>query len=404
MPLPDPPWRLLDIGRPDALFDEARRQLNICNSCRYCEGYCAVYPALERRTELSDGDIAFLAHLCHDCRACLYACMYAPPHEFGVNPPEILAKVRMATYRPETATATETATETEAEPAMVSTDETIGTGSHISDSRRRGRVVLRSLVVSCIVGATAATIGTDHGFVSLYGRVEPSGSPYAVASFAAIVSLSFALVGLAVLTVLADAVAFYRSVTGSLAGLVDLRAWSRALHKAATLEYLRGGAEGCYVRPEHASRERRIAHHLVAYGFLLCLVSTLSAAVEQDIMGLRPPFPLLSVPVIAGVVGGAGLVLGAGALLGLKGRQDRLGVDGAMSAMDLGFIAALLGLGVTGLATLIVRSTTAYGSVLAIHLALVWACFAFAPFSKFVHLVYRLLALVMDGHEQREVG
>ena len=71
----------------------------ICNACRYCEGYCAVFPALERRTVLEPGDITQLANLCHDCRACYYACMYAPPHEFGVNPPQVLAAARQASYR-----------------------------------------------------------------------------------------------------------------------------------------------------------------------------------------------------------------------------------------------------------------------------------------------------------------
>ena len=84
---------------PDDLFAEAERQLNICNSCRYCEGYCAVFPALERRTVLETGDITQLASLCHDCRACFQACMYAPPHEFAVDPPTILTAVRQASYR-----------------------------------------------------------------------------------------------------------------------------------------------------------------------------------------------------------------------------------------------------------------------------------------------------------------
>ncbi len=86
------------MGTMDELFAEAERQLNICNACRYCEGYCAVFPALERRTVLETGDITHLANLCHDCRACYYACMYAPPHEFALNPPEILAEARLATY------------------------------------------------------------------------------------------------------------------------------------------------------------------------------------------------------------------------------------------------------------------------------------------------------------------
>src|ERR1051326_7871271 len=73
-------------------------QLEVFNACRYCEGYCAVFPALERRKRFSPQDVVYLANLCHDCRACFYACMYAPPHEFGVNIPKALAEVRERTY------------------------------------------------------------------------------------------------------------------------------------------------------------------------------------------------------------------------------------------------------------------------------------------------------------------
>src|SRR3954451_15967907 len=73
-------------------------QLEVCNACRYCEGCCAVFPALERRKRFTPNDVVYLANLCHDCRACYYACMYAPPHEFGVNIPQALAEVREQTY------------------------------------------------------------------------------------------------------------------------------------------------------------------------------------------------------------------------------------------------------------------------------------------------------------------
>src|SRR3984885_13079176 len=81
---------------PDDLFAEAERQLNICNSCRYCEGYCAVFPALERRTVLETGDITQLASVCHDCRDCFQDCMYAPPHEVAVDLPATTTAVRHA--------------------------------------------------------------------------------------------------------------------------------------------------------------------------------------------------------------------------------------------------------------------------------------------------------------------
>ena len=67
--------------------DEARRVMTICNACRYCEGFCAVFPAMELRLEFAAGDLIYLANLCHDCGACYHACQYAPPHEFAVNVP-----------------------------------------------------------------------------------------------------------------------------------------------------------------------------------------------------------------------------------------------------------------------------------------------------------------------------
>ena len=32
----------------DELVEDAQRVLRVCNACRYCEGYCAVFPALAR--------------------------------------------------------------------------------------------------------------------------------------------------------------------------------------------------------------------------------------------------------------------------------------------------------------------------------------------------------------------
>ena len=77
---------------------EVARQLQICNACRYCEGFCAVFPAMTRRLEFGKADIHFLANLCHNCGACLHACQYAPPHEFGLNLPATLAELRAEDY------------------------------------------------------------------------------------------------------------------------------------------------------------------------------------------------------------------------------------------------------------------------------------------------------------------
>jgi ferredoxin len=92
--------RALASGAPvlSAPEDEVARQMQICNACRYCEGFCAVFPAMTRRLEFGKADIHFLANLCHNCGACLHACQYAPPHEFAVNVPQAMAQVRGQTY------------------------------------------------------------------------------------------------------------------------------------------------------------------------------------------------------------------------------------------------------------------------------------------------------------------
>jgi citrate/tricarballylate utilization protein len=83
---------------PD-LVAEGVRMARICNACRYCEGYCAVFPALERRLDFTEHDLTYLANLCHNCGSCYYACQYAPPHEFELNFPRMLAEIRGASYR-----------------------------------------------------------------------------------------------------------------------------------------------------------------------------------------------------------------------------------------------------------------------------------------------------------------
>ena len=73
---------------------EADRLMTICNSCRYCEGLCAVFPAMEMRRVFTAGDLNYLANLCHCCGACYCDCQFSPPHEFDVNVPKTLAALR----------------------------------------------------------------------------------------------------------------------------------------------------------------------------------------------------------------------------------------------------------------------------------------------------------------------
>ena len=80
------------------ILEEADRLMTVCNSCRYCEGLCAVFPAMEMRRAFSDGDLNYLANLCHSCGACYTDCQFSPPHEFNVNVPKTLAVARAESY------------------------------------------------------------------------------------------------------------------------------------------------------------------------------------------------------------------------------------------------------------------------------------------------------------------
>src|SRR6201988_5404281 len=76
------------------ILDEADRLMTVCNSCRYCEGLCAVFPAMDMRRAFSDGDLKYLANLCHACGACYVDCQFAPPLEFNVTVPKARAAAR----------------------------------------------------------------------------------------------------------------------------------------------------------------------------------------------------------------------------------------------------------------------------------------------------------------------
>src|SRR5207247_5775117 len=102
MPATDMPAPEKAGARPgthaSAILAEADRLMTVCNACRYCEGLCAVFPAMEMRRAFSDGDLNYLANLFHFCGACYTDCQFLPPQEFKVNVPKTFAIVRTESY------------------------------------------------------------------------------------------------------------------------------------------------------------------------------------------------------------------------------------------------------------------------------------------------------------------
>ncbi|HSN19188.1 MAG TPA: tricarballylate utilization 4Fe-4S protein TcuB [Usitatibacter sp.] len=362
--------------RLDDLIAEAQRIFAICNACRYCEGYCATFPALERRLSFGEADAHYLANLCHNCGSCLYACQYAPPHEFQLNFPRTMAQVRAQTYR-----------------------KYAWPGAAAPLFARNGAAVSAAMAIALVLGfAFIAGRAGGGRFVSAWSDAQ--GSFYALFAHRAMVWIFGPVFAAALAVLAAGFVRFWRD-TGERVGELAARPSAEAAHDAFTLKYLGGGGEGCRYPDEKPSFLRRRFHHLTFYGFLLCFAATCVATIYHYVFGWKAPYPFLSVPVVLGTLGGIGLVVGPAGLLWLKEERDSELVDRQQTGMDVAFLVLLFLTGLTGLLLLAFRETAAMGSLLAIHLGMVLATFVTMPYGKLVHAIYRLAALARYHVERR---
>ena len=356
---------------------ELERQLGVCNACRYCEGFCATFGAAQLRAPGGPADFAYLANLCHDCRMCYDACMFTPPHEFAINIPAAMASERARTY------------ERYAVPAAF---------ARALRSTRFGTVAAVAACVAVVFLAVILISGPSALRTALLGP----GAFYRVLPYVVMVTASLALVLSGFVCVAAGALRFARDI-GRGERFVTPRTLGVALHQALALTYLKGGGAGCYDVARRSGR-RRAFHALVFWGVMADLVSTTSAAIEQDFLHVLPPYPLWSVPVVLGTAGGIAIAIGAAGLIALKRASDERPTNGRMIALDYAFLGLLEAVALTGLALLVFRSTPAMGSLLALHLGVVAGAFVTAPYGKFVHFVYRSIALVMNAHERGREG
>ena len=134
---------------------------------------------------------------------------------------------------------------------------------------------------------------------------------------------------------------------------------------------------------------------------MLCFAATCVATVYHYLLRWEAPYPLTSLPVVLGTLGGLGLLAGPAGLLWLGWRRHPLQGDTAQRPMDRAFIALLLLASATGLALLAARDTAAMGSLLAVHLGVVLALFLTLPYGKFAHGVFRSAALFKHAVERR---
>jgi citrate/tricarballylate utilization protein len=355
---------------------EVARQMQICNACRYCEGFCAVFPAMTRRLEFGKADIHYLANLCHNCGACLHACQYAPPHEFAVNVPQAMAKVRGQTYHDY------------AWPR--------GMGALY---QRNGLTVALALAAGLALFLLLAVQAQG----SLW-HAPMAGNFYAVFPHNALALLFGAVFGFALLALTIGVVRFWRAVSpGAPPPGTAGAAFAEAAGNALRLKYLDGGhGQGCNDADDAFTLWRRRFHHATFYGFMLCFAATTVATGYHYLLRWPAPYPFWSLPVLLGTVGGIGLLIGPAGLFWLNLRRHPQHGDIAQRPMDRGFIALLFFTSLTGLALLAWRDTGAMALLLAVHLGVVMALFLTLPYGKFAHGIFRSAALLKWAVEKRQ--
>jgi citrate/tricarballylate utilization protein len=350
---------------------EVARVMQICNACRYCEGFCAVFPAMARRLAFGGSDVHYLANLCHNCGACLHACQYAPPHDFAVNVPRSMAALRGLTYTDF------------AWPAALGTL-----------YRHASLTFALSLTLSL---ALLLALGLALGGTLFPGPL--AGDFYAVFPHNLLVALFGAVFAFAVIAVGVGVARFWRSVAP---GSIAAPAAGEATLDVLRLKYLDGGhGKGCNNDDDAFTLSRQRFHHLTFYGFLLCFAATCVATYYHFVLDWHAPYPLTSAPVLLGTLGGLGLLVGPAGLLWQNLRRDPRQGDRAQAPLDRGFIVLLFLVSLTGLVLLAWRETGAMALLLAVHLGTVMALFATLPYGKFTHGVYRSAALLKWAIERR---
>jgi citrate/tricarballylate utilization protein len=238
--------------------------MQICNACRYCEGFCAVFPAMTRRLEFGKADIHFLANLCHNCGACLHACQYAPPHEFAVNVPQAMAQVRGQTYA-----------DFAWPPALGALYQR--NGLTLSLALAAGLALF--LLMALAINGTLTGGNLDGNFyklfphnllVGLFARCSVSRCwrwPWACASSGARCRRPPAV----------------RRSAG--------RRRPKRLDDVLRLKYLGGGhGEGCNNEDDAWTLWRRRFHHATFYGFMLCFAATSVATLYHYVLGWSAPY------------------------------------------------------------------------------------------------------------------
>ncbi len=354
---------------------EADRLMTVCNACRYCEGLCAVFPAMEMRRTFAASDLNYLANLCHQCGACYPDCQYSPPHEFNVNVPATLAKLRNDSYADY------------AWPRALA-----------GAFERNGLAIALTCAASVMAFIVGFVAFADPA--ALWSR--NAGDFYKVMPHRAMVVLFGAAALYAIVAFVFSLRAFWRDINAG-APARGFAAFWQAIADTFTLRYLGGGGGGCTSEDEQPSNARRLYHHATFYGFLLCFAATSVATIYHYAFGWHAPYALIQ-------SAGAARHSRRPRSACRPGRAVPAGARARPQAHRSGPRRHGHGLHRHAVpdqphrisADDPARHAPPWACCSRVHLGVVLALFLSLPYGKFVHGLYRFLALVKYAGERRE--
>jgi quinone-modifying oxidoreductase subunit QmoC len=148
------------------------------------------------------------------------------------------------------------------------------------------------------------------------------------------------------------------------------------------------------------NKERSTAHMMVLFSFIGLFIVTNCFFIAEWILHIEGPYSQINPIKWLGNISGIALVIGG--ILLLKNRVAK--TDSISTYWDWYLVGLVLALAVTGLGTQLLRLAGFYdlmAIVYFVHLIAIWCLFAFTPFSKLAHIVYRTTAMAYAQYSGR---
>ncbi len=153
----------------------------------------------------------------------------------------------------------------------------------------------------------------------------------------------------------------------------------------------------------NVTKDRKLSHLLVFYSFIGLAITTSIAVFYLYLLKWESPYPQTNIIKIIGNISGIALLIGITMIVNNRIKnKDKAGIGGYF---DWLFIVIVYGVAATGMFAQIFRlldiAPVAYPMYFA-HLVFIFVLFAYAPFSKMAHMVYRTTAMVFARHVGRD--